>query len=142
MIFLIRQLVRMIVLVILSSYVSCPQLHSLFPSALTKYTPHDFSDPSARTHRSCDLSRVMSSTAFTVCALTKYTPPFLINGFSAKCVSTPCSDSQLILKIGFVTFTTVSSDRNFQSVSVFLDEFSVGTSETSRTIRLFQFGGP
>ena len=41
---------------------------------------HDFSDPSACTHRSCDMSRVVFSTAFTVCALTKYTPPFLING--------------------------------------------------------------
>ena len=87
------------------------------PSSCT----HDFSDPSARSHRSCDSSRVVFSTAFTVCASTKYTPLFLINGscpspnlkkeFFAKCVSTPCSRKQVTLKIGFVTFTTWKSYR-------------------------------
>ena len=66
-------------------------------------------------------SRVVSSTAFTVCALTKYTPPCLISGscplpnlknnFFAECVSTPCSHSRFTLKIGFVTFTTWKSYR-------------------------------
>ena len=166
MTFLIRQLVRMnfsIHQLVRMTFLSIRQLvrmtfathqpvhmNSSNPSTRT----HDFSDPSARTHRSCDLSRVMSSTAFTVCALTKYTPPFLISGscpspnlkkdFFAKCVSTPCSHSQLTLKIGFVTFTTWKSypsrlTANSQPdlpLSVLLERFSVGTSETSRTIRL------
>ena len=78
------------------------------PSART----HEFSfRPSARTHE--------FSTAFTVCALTKFTPSFLLNGscpspnlkkdFFARCVSTPCSHRQLTLRIGFGTFTTWKS---------------------------------
>ena len=108
------------------------------PSART----HDLSyRASARTHKSFNpstcihyflirqlvrivpviLSRVVFSTAFTVCAWTKYTPPLLINGscpspklkmhFIAKCVPTPCSHKQLTLKIGFVTFAIWKSYR-------------------------------
>ena len=112
MTFSIRQLVRM-------NFAIRQLLRMIFtdPSART----HDFSDPSARAHRSCNLSRVTSSTVFTVCAWTKYTPPLLINGscpspnfkkdFFAKCVSAPCSHRRLTLKIGFVTSTTWKSYR-------------------------------
>ena len=68
----------------------------------------------------CPVSFVFSI-AFTVSALTKYTPPLLINGscpspklkkdFFAKCVSNPCSHKQRTLKISFVTFTTWKSYR-------------------------------
>ena len=92
---------------------------------------HDFSDPSARTHRSCDLSRVMFSTAFTVSALTKYTPLFLISG---SCPSPNIRISLLIVsQLRVYTGNlhsrsassrsphgnhTVSSDRKFSTRSV------------------------
>ena len=111
--FLIRRLVRMNF-----SIRQLVRINFLDPSART----HEFSDPSARTHEFSDRPSTRThefSIAFTVCGLTKYTPPLSINGscpsqdlkndFFARCVSTPCSHKQLTLRIGFVTFTTWKS---------------------------------
>ena len=95
--------------------------------------------PSARTH------------AFTVCALTKYTPPFLISGscpspnlkkdFFARCVSTPFS-LRHVHHMEIVLFRPTANFEPDLSLSVFLERFSVCSSETGCTIRLFQFGVP
>ena len=103
------------------------QFSSVHPSGCT----HEFSEnPSDGTHQFSSVHSSARTHAFTVCALTKYTPPFVINGscplpnlkkdFIAWCVSTPFSHKQLTLRIGFVTSTphenrTVSCDRKFST---------------------------
>ena len=115
---------------------------SVHPSART----HEFSEnPSARTH------------AFTVCALTNYTPPFVISGscpspnlkkdFFARIVSTPFSDTTYtqdrfrhVHHMEIVPFRLTANFQRDLSLSVFIERFSVYSSETCYTIRLFYSG--
>ena len=82
------------------------------------------------THRSCDLFRVVFSIAFTVCALTKYTPPF--NGsctspnvkkhFFAVCLNslfTEATYTQYRLRhVHHMEIMSFRLDRKFSSKSV------------------------
>ena len=104
--------------------------------------------PSARTH------------AFTVCAFAKYTPPFLISGscsspnlkkdFFARCclnsVFTQTTYTQdrfrHVHHMEIVPFRLTPIFQPDLSLSVFLERFSVCSSETCYTIRLFQSGVP
>ena len=176
---IVRQLVRMTFLFIrerASMNFSIRQLahtnfairqHDFFdPSACTidfvdpSSCTHAFSDPSACTHHSCDLSRVVPSTAFTVCALTKYTPPFsdqrfvsitqLQASFLCKmCLNslfTPAFHTQDRLRhvhhIEIIPLRLTAISQAYMSHSGFLERVSIGTSETIRTFRLFQLGVP
>ena len=102
MIFLIRRLVR-IVLVI--CFVSCPQLPSPFVSALTKYTPLFLINGSCPS-------------------------PNLKKDFFAKCVSTPCSHPQAtytqdrlrrVHHMKIIPFRLTTNSQPDLSLSVFLE---------------------
>ena len=127
------------------------------PSACT----HQFSseNPSACTHQFSSVHPSQRTHAFTVCALTKYTPPFLTNGscpspslkkdFFARCASTPFSHTTYtqdrfrhVHHMEIIPFRLTANFQPDLSLSVFLERFSVCSSETSCTIRLFQCGVP
>ena len=122
---------------------------------------HRFCASSARTHDFSDSSCVTVSIAFTVCALTKYTPPLLINGScpsptkpQERLVCEMCLYSMFaqvtytqnrLLHVNHMEIVSLRLTTHCQpdlSLSVLLERFSVSTSELSRTIRLLQLGLP